>query len=118
MRSIMILVSISLCLNFGCALDEPEPPPGDPAKDDLGQVEQAIGGPCRQNYECPLGERCDLSQPHPLGSGSTWTCQPYAVFGPSVNPCVDTLQCQYQWYWFSYCDRPPWASYGECKLSP
>jgi hypothetical protein len=40
------------------------------------------------------------------------------VFGPSINPCLDTLQCQFQWYWFSYCDRPPWASYGECKLSP
>jgi hypothetical protein len=113
MRTMMMvtaLVSAALGLGFGCASEEPGAPPDD----SLGQVEQEVGGPCRQNYECPLGERCDLTQPHPLGGGNSWTCVGYPVFGPSQNPCLDTMQCQFQYYWFSYCNRPEGASYGEC----
>jgi hypothetical protein len=106
----MVLASVSLGLSFGCVSDQSGPDPDE----DTGQVEQAIGGPCRQNFECPLAERCDLTQPHPLGGGNSWTCVGYPVFGPSVNPCLDTLQCQFQFSVFSVCDIPPGASYGMC----
>ena len=106
----MVLVSMSFGLNFGCAADNPGPLPDE----DVEQVAQEIGGPCRMDYECPLAERCDLTQPHPLGNGNSWTCVGYPVFGPSVNPCLDTLQCQFQYSAFSVCDRPAGASYGMC----
>lgn len=114
MRIKMVLMSMFLCLSFGCASDESRPLPEETPAEELGQVEQAIGGPCRVDCNCPLGESCDFTKPHPLGNGNSWTCMPFPVFGPSAHPCLDTCQCQHQFNWFSSCNRPPWASYGEC----
>jgi hypothetical protein len=110
MRMMTVLVLVLLCLSFGCTTDESGPLPDDTPAEELGQVEQALGGPCRANYMCPLGEYCDFSRPY----GNMWTCMPYAVWGPSINPCLDDLQCQYQYTWYSYCYFSGATTYGEC----
>lgn len=113
---VLVLVSLSfgLGLSPGCATDENPDSVEDSAVEDLGQVQQEVNGPCRGNFHCPLGERCDLTIPYPGGGGELWTCRPYFVIGPVVNPCVDTPQCQFQFNWNSYCNIQPGASYGQC----
>jgi hypothetical protein len=104
MRMVLVLVFMSLGLSFGCATEGEELI----SDDGLEQVEQEVGESCHAHFICRLGERC----------GTTGRCEGYAVFGPAINPCMDTEQCQYQWALNSYCHRPVWASYGECKPLP
>lgn len=111
---VLVLVSLSIFLGFGCATDEPLDSAGDPTEEALEQVEQEVNGPCRGNFHCPLGQRCDLTTPYPGGGGELWTCRSYFVIGPVTNPCVDTPQCQFQFNINSYCNIQPGAAYGQC----
>ena len=114
MKTAMVLVSLSLMLSMGlgCGAEDPAPL----SEEELGQVEQKAGGPCRAHDDCPLGERCDLTTPYP-GSTSFWVCKGYAVFGPSQNPCLTDLQCHRVWAYGSHCYYShPGAGYGECML--
>lgn len=112
MRTVLVLMSLTLFLGlFGCASEEAQPLPDEA----LGEVNQEVGGPCRDHDWCPLGERCDFTQPHPGGDGVTmFSCTGYPVFGPSQNPCLSDLQCQRQWWFDSHCVFGSGASYGEC----
>lgn len=112
-KALMKMVKVlSLCLaigfGFGCISDEQGPQSGG---EELGEVEQQIGGQCSANYQCPLGEQCNFGVPHPSG---LWTCTPYFVIGPTLHPCVDTAQCQVQYNPNTYCSIPPGRGYGEC----
>lgn len=102
MMKVLVLAVLSFGLGFGCVADEQEPPPSEA----LGQVEQNVGEPCSGHYMCRLGQKC---------SDTTATCQSFAVFGPSQNSCIDSLQCVYQFDPNSYCYYSnPQGSYGEC----
>lgn len=106
MKKVLVSVVMFMALGAGCATSEEAQQPSD----SLDQVEQEVGGPCRENSWCPLGERCDFSQPY----GTMWTCVAYAVVGPWPHPCVDTAQCRAQWWSDSTCVFQPGMSYGSC----
>jgi hypothetical protein len=103
MMKVLVLAVLSFGLGFGCVADEQEPLPSEA----LGQVEQNVGEPCSGHYMCRLGEEC---------RDTTATCQSYFVIGPAANPCIDTLQCQYQYSRNSYCYYRDQGPYGECRL--
>lgn len=122
---VLVLVSMSLGLGFGCATDEPLDGSLDPVEvsaEDLSEESFALGqltegAPCHANYHCQLGTRCNLLYPYPGGGGQLWTCKSFAVFGPAANPCIDTPQCQAQYNLNSFCYyRNPGSSYGECII--
>jgi hypothetical protein len=102
MRTLIVLMFMSICLSFGCATDEPGPLPDEISTESIGQVEQAES---TLNCNCPLGT-----------SWRDGSCKPFAVFGPSSNPCIDSCQCQRFYNWYSYCTNTyayP-SSYGTC----
>lgn len=102
MKKVLVLVFMMVGMSFGCVAEEQDSLP----KEGVSQVQQEVGEPCSANYQCRLGTRCYTS---------TWTCGSFPVFGPSQNSCIDSLQCQYQFDWDSYCHyNHPQSSYGEC----
>lgn len=104
MMKVLVLAVLSFGLGFGCVADEQELRPSET----LGQVEQNVGEPCSAHYTCALGQSC---------SPTTSTCQYFFVVGPTTNACIDTMQCQYQYSWNSYCYYGnPQGTYGECRL--
>jgi hypothetical protein len=95
MKIITALVLSSCLLILGCMGAEEEGFVDETLQAPTGQVEQGL---CYSHCDCGLGTQCV--------SGS---CMPYAVFGPSQDPCVADCQCGPG----RYC-RPISATYGTC----